>query len=318
MPLPTHSDVLLAAGRILGRLVRTPLLRSDGVDRRVGREVWVKAEGLQVTGSFKARGALNRLLQLSDEERMRGVVAFSSGNHGRAVAWAARQVGTSAVVVVPSDAPSVKIEGIRSEGAEVVLYDRRKEDRMAIGRRLSEERGLVLVPPYDDPRIIAGAGTLGLELMEQAGFPVGDVLVPCGGGGLTAGCGLALPSEVRLWAVEPADLDDTRRSLASGVREANPPDALSICDSLMTPRPGEITFELNRGRVSGALVATDDEVREGMRVLFSDFGLVSEPGGAAAFAALLAGRLPAGDGAVVAVVTGANVDPALFAEALQS
>lgn len=320
---PAFHEIEEAAGRIRGVLVETPLLESERLNARLGGRLLVKAEGLQRTGSFKARGAWNRLSLLSAEERGRGVVAFSSGNHAQGVAWAGQRLGVGTVVIaMPADAPASKIARTRGWGAEVVLYDRATEDREALGRRLASERGLILVPPYDDRRVIAGAGTLGLEVARQAGAmgAVPDtLLVCCSGGGLAAGCALAweaLLPDARVFAVEPEGFDDTARSLAAGKRLGNAPGAVSLCDAVLAPMPGALTFSINAPRLGGGLVVGDDEALAAMRVAFEEFGLVVEPGGAVALAAALCGRLPV-EGRVVAVaLTGANVDPAMFRRAL--
>ncbi len=321
-PFPEIED---AAGRIRGVLVETPLLESERLNERLGGRLLVKAEGLQRTGSFKARGAWNRLSLLSRRERARGVVAFSSGNHAQAVAWAGRRLGVATVLIaMPADAPAAKIARTRGWGAEVVLYDRASEDREALGRRLSEERGLLLVPPYEDRRVIAGAATLGLEVARQAGAlgAVPDaLLVCCAGGGLTAGCALAwetvLP-DARVYAVEPAGFDDTARSLKAGARLGNAPDARSICDAVLAPMPGALTFAINAPRLGGGLVVSDAEALAAMRTAFEEFGLVVEPGGAVALAAALAGRLPLAERTTAVALTGANVDPATYLRAFAS
>lgn len=320
---PAFAEIEQAAARIQGVLRETPLLESERLNRRFGGRLLVKAEGLQQTGSFKARGAWNRLSLLTPAERERGVATFSSGNHGQAVAWAAQRLGIRrAVVVMPSDAPAKKIEATRSWGAEVVLYDRIREDREAIGRALAQEQGLVLVPPFDDRRVVAGAGTLGLEVARQAermGAKPDLMLVSCSGGGLAAGCVLAwealLPPS-KVWAVEPQAFDDTARSLAAGKRVANRPGASSLCDSVLAPMPGVLTFPINAPRLGGVALVSDDEALAAMRVAFAEFGLVVEPGGVMPLAAVMAGRLPVEDRCTVLVFSGANVDPDLFARAL--
>jgi len=320
---PSFAEIEEAAARIRGVLVETPLLESERLNARLGGRILVKAEGLQRTGSFKARGAWNRLSLMTDEERLRGVVAFSSGNHGQAVAWAGRRLGIRSVVIaMPADAPAAKIERTRGWGAEVVLYDRATEDREALGRRLATERGLILVPPYDDRRVIAGAGTLGLEVARQAeaiGAVPEALLVCCAGGGLTAGCALAfealLPA-ARFHSGEQGEFDDTARSLAAGKRLGNAPGAKSICDAVQAPMPGTLTFSINAPRLGDGLVVSDSEALMAMRVAFEEFGLVVEPGGAIALAAVLSGRLPVTDRIIAVVLTGANVDPGMYQRAL--
>ena len=315
--LPVLDDVLAAAARLEGLAVRTPLLESAAVNRRLGFRLLVKAEPLQRTGSFKFRGAYNRLAQLDGEARRRGVVAFSSGNHAQGVAAAAALLGVPAVIVMPSDAPAIKLANTRDYGAEVVLYDRWTEDREAITAALSATRGLTVVKPFDQPEIIAGQGTVALEVLDQAGTALDAFAAPTGGGGLIAGCGLvlaALSPSTRIYCAEPAGFDDHARSLAAGERLGNPPGGRSICDALLAERPGVLTFALNRNQLAGGVVVDEDEVRHAMAVAFRDYKLVVEPGGAAALAAALVGRI-AGD-TVAVVASGGNVDPAVFVSAL--
>ena len=304
-----------AAARIAGHVRRTPLLNDPGLDAVAGREVWVKAECLQVTGSFKARGAWAAVSALSDEQRSRGVIAFSSGNHAQGVARAASLMGAPAVIVMPSDAPPVKIEATRGWGAEVVTYDRDGESREAIGERLAAERGLTLVRPYDEPQVIAGQGTTGLEIAEDVPFETGEVYVCCGGGGLTSGIALALKARapgLAVRPVEPEGFDDVARSLASGAIERNPRQSGSICDAIVTPSPGEVTFPIMRRLCGPGIAVSDEEALRAMRLAARHLRLVLEPGGAVALAAALRG----GDGPVVAVASGGNADPAMLARAL--
>jgi threonine dehydratase len=316
------TDVRDAAQRLAGIAARTPLVESDVLSKAVGGRVLVKAESLQPVGSFKLRGAYNLISRLTAAEKARGVVAFSSGNHAQAVAAVAAIFGAPAVIVMPSDAPAAKIEGTRSRGAEVVLYDRLREDREAIGRKLATERGATLVPPFDHPHIIAGQGTAGLEIAEQMrkrGLTADAVVVPCSGGGLIAGIATALAAEsprTRVFAVEPEGFDDTARSLAAGVRVGNTPRARSICDALLVATPGALTFEINRQLLAGAVSVSDVAVKRAMRVAFDSFRLVAEPGGAAALAAVLDGKIDARGRTTVVVLSGGNVDPALFADVL--
>lgn len=307
------DDVRAAAGRLGGAAHRTPVLTSQTLDQRVGARVLIKAEAFQRTGSFKFRGAYNKISSLSDEERSRGVVAFSSGNHAQAVALAARLHGTSATIVMPEDAPVLKLEATRGYGAEVITYDRYSEDREAIGGRLAEERGLVLVRPFDDPLVIAGQGTAALELVEEAG-ELDLLIAPVGGGGLIAGCATVLAPGARVIGVEPEDGDDTLRSLAAG-RPVETPVSRSIADALQVPRPGDITFEINSRLLEGIVTVSDEELIEAMRFLFERMKLVAEPGGAAGVAALLAGKVEA-EGTVGVIVSGGNVGAARFAELL--
>jgi threonine dehydratase len=316
--LPTFADVEAAAERLRGVAVRTPLLESDVLNQRVRGRVLLKAECLQRTGSFKLRGAYNAISQVDAD----AVVAYSSGNHAQGVAAAARLLGKSATIVMPADAPGIKIESTRAHGAEVRLYDRHAESREAIGAEIATRTGAALIRPYDDPRIIAGQGTVGLELAEQArerGVRIDLTLAPCGGGGLIAGCALALTKavpDVAIYAVEPAGLDDTRRSLETGAREVNAPGATSICDALLVPTPGELTFALNRRLLAGGLAVHDDEVRSAIAFAFRHLKLVLEPGGAVALAAVLANKLPLEGRTAAVVLSGGSVDPGLFAAAI--
>jgi threonine dehydratase len=314
------ADVAGAAERLRGVAATTPLLESDALNELAGGRLLIKAECLQRTGSFKFRGAYNTILTL----RPAAVVAFSSGNHAQGVALAARLLGIPATIVMPADAPRTKLEGTRALGAEVVTYDRTGEDREAIGREIAARTGAAVVRPFDDPRIIAGQGTVGLELAEQAaarGAALDAVTVCCGGGGLVAGCALALTHlvpGVAVHPVEPAAFDDTARSLAAGKRLGNPPDARSFCDALLSPMPGELTFAVNSRLLAGGLAVTDAEVAHAMRLAFRHLKLVIEPGGAVALAAALTGKLPARGRTVGVVVSGGNVDAELFAEVLTS
>lgn len=303
-----------AAQRLKGHARRTPLLSAPLLDRIAGRRVFVKAECLQWTGSFKFRGAWSALTALAPEVRARGVIAFSSGNHAQGVAHAAALHGVPAVIVMPSDAPLVKIANTRAYGAEVVLYDRTREDRDAIGARLAGERGLTLVKPFDEPEVIAGQGTCGLEIAEQAaeaGIAAAQVITCCGGGGLTAGIALALEGTgFRVHPAEPAGFDDTARSLASGRRERNAALAGSVCDAIVTPSPGEITFPILQRLCGPGHVVSDEQALRAMALAFQHLRIVLEPGGAVALAAALWGE---GLGEVViCTASGGNVDPELF------
>jgi threonine dehydratase len=316
--LPTFADVEAAAERLRGIAVRTPLLESEALNERGGGRVLLKAECLQRTGSFKFRGAYNTISQIDAS----AVVAYSSGNHAQGVAAAARLLGKAATIVMPADAPAIKVENTRAYGAEVRLYDRQRESREEIGAEIAARTGAALIKPYDDPRIIAGQGTAGLELARQVrdqGAAADLGLVPCGGGGLIAGCAIALTKafpDIAIYAVEPDGLDDTRRSLAAGQRIANAPGATSICDSLLLPTPGELTFALNRQLLAGGLTVSDDEVRSAIAFAFRHLKLALEPGGAVALAAVLSRRLPLEGRTVAVVLSGGNVDPVLFAAAI--
>jgi threonine dehydratase len=321
--LPTAADVADAELRLRGWILETPVLESDAINRRVGARVLFKAECLQRAGSFKIRGALNRLLQLSAAERRAGVVAFSSGNHAQAVAMAARWLNVPATIVMPADAPAVKLARTRELGAELVLYDREREDREAIAARLAEERGAALVPPFEHAQIIAGQGTLARELARDARrrhAAIDAFYAPASGGGLIAGCTLAIKDEwpdCAVYAVEPRGFEDLAASLAAGERRTAPPGATTLCDGLMAPRPGAIAFAINRRGLAGALVVDDGQVRDAMCTAAEHLRVVVEPSGAAALAAVLAEPAPRGK-CIGVVLSGGNVDAALFAEILKS
>jgi threonine dehydratase len=321
--IPVFDDVKAAARRIAGHARRTPLLGGTPLDRLTGGRILLKLETLQHTGSFKFRGAWNRLAQLDEDQRAAGVVAFSSGNHAQGVAEAARRLGIRATIVMPSDAPRVKMQATRDMGAEVVEYDRVHESREQIAARIAEERGATLVPSFDDPDVIAGQGTVGLEIAEQAGdlgLTLDDVVVCCSGGGLTAGIAVALGElapQAALWTAEPEGYDDHRRSLASGRRQRNEPGApATICDALLAPMPGELTFAINQPRLRGGLAVSDDEVRWAMAFAARTLKLVVEPGGAVALACVLSGKLDVRDRTVAVTISGGNVDDALLAQVL--
>jgi threonine dehydratase len=311
-----------AAARLHGHARRTPLLSSPFLDEIAGRRVLVKAECLQHTGSFKFRGAWSAVSALPQAQRAKGVIAFSSGNHAQGVALAARQHGIPAVIVMPEDAPRVKTLNTRALGAEVVLYDRATEDRDAIGAALAAERGLTLIKPFDDPLVIAGQGTIGLEIAVQAreeGIGTAEVLVCCGGGGLTAGIALALAARapgLRARPVEPAGFDDTARSLEAGRRLRNAFPTGSVCDAILTPETGQITFPILQRLCGPGLVVTDDEALLAMVLAFSRLRVVLEPGGAVALAAALFRPDALSGPAVIAVASGGNVDADLFRDAL--
>jgi threonine dehydratase len=316
--IPTVRDIRAAAERLAGVAVRTPLLEAPLLNAQIGGRLLIKAEPLQRTGSFKFRGAYNRMSLIPEAERAKGVVAFSSGNHAQGVAAAAGILGLPATVVMPSDAPAIKRANTEALGAKVVLYDRHRDDRDAIGAEITNRTGATIVRPYDDPAIIAGQGTVGLEIAEQVtalGVRPDAVLVCCGGGGLVSGTALALSETlpgVPVWCVEPEQFDDTRRSLEAGQRQTNPSDARSICDALLSPTPGVLTFELNRQLLAGGLAVSDVEVRSAMRASFEHFKLVVEPGGAVAIAAALSGKIAVAGRTIVAVASGGNVDPAMY------
>ncbi len=307
-PQVTHDDVFAAAERIRGEVERTPLIEAS----ISGVRVWLKSECLQTGGSFKLRGATNRLMQLNDAERARGVVAFSSGNHAQGVAIAAKRLGIPAIIVMPSDAPSLKVEGTRAQGAEIIFYDRYKESREEIAARIAAEKGSVVVPSFDDPHIVAGQGTVGFEIQEQLGAPPARILVNCGGGGLSAGIALACPdSEIMI--VEPAGWDDMGQSLERGHIVPVGPDAPpTLCDALQTPKVSPITFEILKARGVRGLSVSEVEVAAAVRWAWQEHQLVVEPGGAVSIAALLAGKAEVVPETVV-LVSGGNIDPALHA-----
>jgi len=322
MALPVFDDVVAAAKRIEGFAVKTPLLEAPLLNAKLGGRLLLKAEPLQRTGSFKFRGAYNAISQIPTDKRKNGVVAFSSGNHAQGVAAAAQMLGMPAWIIMPADAPAIKIARTKAFGATVVPYDRYTQDREKMGEELQAKYGATLVKPYDDPNIIAGQGTVGLEIAQQCealGVKPDAVVVCCGGGGLVSGTALALSGAlpgVPVYAAEPVGFDDTKRSLETGARQKNAPDARSICDALLAPMPGEMTFALNSKLLKGGFAVTDDEVKRAMATLFQEFKLVAEPGGAVAATAVLTGKLPIKGKTIVAVVSGGNVDPATFAEAL--
>ena len=313
-----------AAARLDGHVRKTPLLSSPFLDEIAGRRVFVKAECLQHTGSFKFRGGWSAVSAMTPKAIKAGVIAFSSGNHAQGVALAAKMHGAAAVIVMPRNAPEVKIANTRALGAEVILYDRLTEDRDAIGAKLSQERGLTLIKPYDDPLVIAGQGTCGLEIAQQAtaaGVTRADVMVCCGGGGLTSGIALALAAEaptLRARPAEPQGFDDVTRSLALGKIVSNAALEGSICDAIVTPQPGEITFPILKSHCGAGVVVTDDDCLRAMGLAFERLRIVIEPGGAAALAAALFYPDEFTGDAVIAVATGGNVDRAMFARALDT
>ena len=311
-PTLTREDVIAAAKRIDEEVEHTPLVAG----RIAGARVWLKCECLQTGGAFKLRGATNRLLQLSDQERKAGVVAFSSGNHAQGVAIAAKRLGIAATIVMPSDAPAIKIDSTRSHGAEIIFYDRMRESREEIAAALAADKGAIVVPSFDDPDIVAGQGTVGIEILQQLsdlGEPAPSAIaVPVGGGGLASGIALAIPDAVMIGA-EPEGWDDMRRSLEAGeivpVAHDAPP---TLCDALQTPRVSPITFGILREREALIVAVSETEVVEAVRWAWHHHQLVVEPGGAAALAAVLAGKAEPCDGLVV-ILSGGNVDPALHA-----
>ena len=321
---PAFTDVEAAAQRIAGHALLTPLLESPALGERLGARAFLKLETLQRVGAFKFRGAYNRLVQLSPGERRAGVVAFSSGNHAQGVALAAKLLGVPALIVMPSDAPAIKLAATRGYGAEIRLYDRQTESREAIAAQIAAERSAVVVPAFDDPMIVAGQGTVGLEMVGQAqaaGALLDMVVGPAGGGGLLAGVSLAvkaLSPKTAIWAVEPEGFEDLRQSLEAGERVSVKPAGRSLCDALESPSTGEITFPILKRNLAGAVAVSDAEVSAAMRYAFETLKLVVEPGGSVGLAALLAGKLKPPDGGAVGVIlSGGNVDPELYARVIR-
>ena len=320
--LPNFADVELAALRLKGFAVKTPVIESPTLNERAGGRILIKAECLQRTGSFKFRGAWNCISELDPVQHPGGVVAYSSGNHAQGVAAAAQIRGLPALIVMPADTPRIKQDNTRGFGAEIVTYDRASQDREAIAAKFVRERNAVLVPPFEHPGIIAGQGTAGLELAEQAdalGVMLDDVLVGCSGGGLAAGIALAMEAKspmTLVHTVEPTGFDDYARSLKSGERETNARASGSICDALLSSQPGEMTFAINRARLGEGLVVTDAEAAEAVRYAFAVLKLVLEPGGAAALAAVLSGRIAAQGRIIGVIASGGNCDAGMFARIL--
>ena len=321
--LPTFADIEAAAGRLAGQAVVTPLLTNAQLDRETGARVLIKPETLQRTGSFKFRGAYNKISRLAaGPNRPRAIVAYSSGNHAQGVAAAAELAGIPALIVMPSDAPEIKVANTKGYGADVVFYDRRTERRDEIAERIAAERGAVIVPPYDDSDIIAGQGTAAREIVLQARErgAVPDLLLgPCSGGGLLAGSALALEAlspATEIYSVEPTGFDDMRRSLDAGRRLENDAVSGSFCDGLLSRQPGELTFQINRRRLAGGLAVSDAEVAAAMEYAFRVLKLVLEPSGAVGLAALLAGKIDAKGRTVAVLCSGGNVDAATFCRAI--
>lgn len=315
------EDIRAAATRIAGEARRTHFMETAALNARLGGRVLFKPEVLQRTGSFKFRGAYNCIARIPDAERRRGVVAFSSGNHAQGVAASAALFGIPAVIAMPADAPAIKVGNVRAMGAAVIPFDRFGDDREALVAPYIE-RGMRLVRPYDDPDIMAGQGTIGLEAAEDAaamGIAIDALITPCGGGGLTAGIATAiraLSPATEVWTAEPENFDDTARSLAAGTQVRNAPGKTSICDAILTPEPGKLTFPINREKVAGGIAVSDAETAEAMRVAAAELKLVVEPGGAVAFAALTSGRFRLDGRTVVIVLSGGNVDTAAYAAIL--
>ena len=319
LPMPTFADIEDARKRLEGFAVRTPLIESHHLNQLVRGRILIKAESLQRTGSFKFRGAWNRISRLARKTAKGGVVAYSSGNHAQGVAAAAQIGGLPALIVMPADTPEIKKANTKSYGAEIVTYDRASESREAIAARIASERSAVIVPPFEDPHIIAGQGTVGLELAEQAAAAdakIDAILVGCSGGGLAAGIALAIevnsPSTA-IHVVEPEGFDDYGRSLRSGERQRNAKASGSICDALLSPEPGRLTFAINQPRLAGGQAVSEADVKGAMRYAFERLKLVIEPGGAVGLAAVLAGKIDTQGRVLGIIASGGNVDAALFA-----
>lgn len=319
---PNYSDIVEASQRISKHARRTPLLRSDALDELVGGNILIKPECLQCIGAFKFRGAYNAISRINQREFPGGVVAGSSGNHAQGVAEAARLLGLPSAIVMPSDAPRIKVRGVKRAGGEVIAYERDSADRDDLAQHIAGERRAAMVHPFDDRWVIAGQGTVGKELMEQSkllDLTPDAILAPIGGGGLISGVALAAKHhhpDTEVYGIEPEGFDDFRRSLDVGTRLENPPGPSSICDALLSPKPGVITFQICQRVLSGGLTVSDDDVRDAMKFAFERLKLVLEPGGAVALAALLNGSFPVRGGTVAVVLSGGNVDPDAYATAI--
>jgi threonine dehydratase len=320
--LPTAEDVRSAASCLEGKAYKTPLLESPLLNEKLDCRLLVKAETLQRTGSFKFRGAYNKISNIPEDKKKNGIVAFSSGNHAQGVAAAAKIFGIATQIFMPKDAPAIKVANTRAYGAQVLFYDRFKEDRNIIAEKLVKENGATLVHPYDDPMIVAGQGTVGLEVARQARAMDANLnafLAPCGGGGLISGCALALVSEspdTEIYSAEPVGFENTALSVAAGERLLGKRDGKSICDALLSPEPGKITYEINARLLKSCLTISDQTVIEAMKVAFNYFKLVVEPGGAAALAAVLSEKYKASGKTVAVVLSGGNVDAEVYRKAL--
>ncbi|WP_321389445.1 threonine/serine dehydratase [Emcibacter sp.] len=324
MKAPLFKDIVAAADRIAGVAIETPLLENPLLNEDLGARIFLKPENLQRVGAFKFRGAYNRLVQLTPEERTRGVVAFSSGNHAQGVASAAKILGIEATIVMPSDAPEMKVENTRGYGARVVLYDRATESREDIAAEIAREKGSVVVPAFEDPHIIAGQGTAALEVIRQVGergAKLDAFLCPVGGGGLASGSGIVLNElspETKVYGVEPQNFDDLGRSLKSGQRETNEKFSGSVCDALLSPSTGDLTFSILQQRLDGAFSVSDDEALGAVKYAWQKLKLVLEPGGATGLAALLYGKLGVRGMTVAVLLSGGNVDEETFIRALSA
>ncbi|MCG8490435.1 MAG: threonine/serine dehydratase [Sneathiellales bacterium] len=321
-PAPSFNTVQEAYSRLEGVVVRTPLLESPALNEKLGGRLFLKCEALQKTGSFKFRGAYNAISTLSEMQRRQGVFAFSSGNHAQGMAYAAKILGCKATILMPEDTPRIKLENTRGYGATVVTYDRYTESREEIGETIASEQNLTLIRPYDNVQVISGQGTCGIEIaqqLEEKNLTADLLSAPCGGGGLMSGISLALSKlspKTEIYVAEPENFDDTTRSLASGTRQSNSGDHRSICDAIVTPTPGNITFPVLHDLTKGGLVVSEAEVAQAMRAAFQYFKIVAEPGGSVALAAFLSGKIDMKGKTVVAVASGGNVDTDLYAKVL--
>lgn len=316
MQIPVDLQLIRAAADALGdAVIHTPLLENPDVNAMLGGRLLLKCENQQCTGAFKIRGAYHRMQGLTEAERTCGAVTYSSGNHALGLAQAAQMLGSTAIIVMPSDAPEAKIAAVRAMGAEVVPFDRDTQDSADLVAEIIARTGRSEVPPSAHPQVLAGAGTAALEILDDVGAPLDAVLVPCGGGGLTAATAVVMAEAspgTQVFSAEPALFDDTRRSLAAGERIANPKGQRTICDAIMTPIPGEMTFAINHALLAGGVSATDAEVRAAMRFAYTHFKLVTEPGAVVGLAAILAGRVPISGRSVATIITGGNIDTARF------
>ncbi|MBL4811074.1 MAG: threonine/serine dehydratase [Rhodobacteraceae bacterium] len=314
------DDICRAAPLLAGIVSRTPVLENHDVNAMLGGRLLLKAENFQRTGAFKIRGAYHRMLQMTPAERGRGAVTYSSGNHALGVALAAQLLGSSAVIVMPSDVPEAKMQAVRKLGAKIVTFERDQQESGDIVARIQAETGRLEVPPSAHALVLAGAGTAALELLEDSGG-LDSVVVPCGGGGLTAATAVVMAEaapKVQVFAAEPVLFDDTRRSLEAGRRVANPKGQRTICDAIMTPIPNAVTFPINQALLAGAVVVSDAEVRTAMRFAFDHFKIVTEPGAVVGLAAILNGRVPIADRVVATILTGGNISAARFAALLEA
>ncbi len=321
---PELADIKESAKALQGIIVNTPLIENADANQTLSTRLLIKAETAQRTGAFKFRGAYNRMRQMNAAERKRGVIAYSSGNHAQAVALSARLLNTRALIVMPDDAPVSKMQRTRELGAEILTYDRETQSREDVAQAILIDRGLIMVPPNEDRRVMAGAGTVALEMTQQvklANARLDAVLVPCGGGGLTAATAIvlnALSPYTQVFAVEPEQFDDTRRSFDAGYRLSNPKGRQTICDAIMTDQPGALTFPINQRLLTGVLTVSDDDVRRAMLFAFENFKIVVEPGAAVALAAVLAQKMDVADKTVAVIATGGNVDTGIFCATLNA